>query len=470
MMATVKRLRRGKKNRSPLRRAIFDLVLLAAVLTLTTLVTCRLWEGVLAPNEGPPHALLGDAKVMQSDFTERCGRPTRASDSIRVDIVVSDDKAEWLTMASELYMSSCPNTQLTVSVLEDFTAAEAIANGDVKPGLWAPSSQLSIRLLEERWAHRRSPAPLGITPLESLLSSPTVLLVWDERSDMLSRVFAGDRRPLERVGLWASTVCAHVPVKEAEHPSGLPGRWADWVADRGVDLELNPSDVERWGRVKFVHASPSRTLHGFAALYLMTSDVLRDLGTFGREPFARALEENSALVEDWLTRCQSGLEPPSTEVGHLVDAMLNMGADGVDGVVTPENYVFDFLAKTNGHGPKLRRAQVLYPEPTFIADHPPVLLTYGEADTNEANLERQEAAGRFVAFLRSYELQREAAMMGFRPSHPDIEVAALDAQENPFLRLRRYGIKVEPLEQAPRIDGTTMRSLIDVWQLATGRS
>jgi hypothetical protein len=70
-------------------------------------------------------------------------------------------------------------------------------------------------------------------------------------------------------------------------------------------------------------------------------------------------------------------------------------------------------------------------------------------------------------FLLSTEMQQRALEFGFRPANPDVKVLTTDPQ-NPWNRLKPYGIRVEipPAAEAPR--GEVTRLLLETWRRVVG--
>ncbi|MCA9684034.1 MAG: hypothetical protein KC457_17670, partial [Myxococcales bacterium] len=59
---------------------------------------------------------------------------------------------------------------------------------------------------------------------------------------------------------------------------------------------------------------------------------------------------------------------------------------------------------------------------------------------------------------------------GFRPAGAEPTLRDYDRGPNPFTRLRRHGVILEPeIDEFERAEGSTLTLLIELWGDATGR-
>jgi len=433
-----------------------------------------MWKRLAEPHEGPPSALFGDARIMQEGFRDRCGRPTQGDEAIVVNVLHAEGLSPWISDAAERFMSRCPNTQLNLSSLEDMEAVREVLSGSADPVLWVPSNSIAVDYLQERWDAAGRGIPLLLEEGAPLLRSPMVLFIWEERYRVLTAL-------LEPLGVgatpWARSLCAALPPDAPVELTGVrreamvPGTWLEWKRARFGEAASPhyPDDLLRqWGQVQIEHSSPTRTVTGLAALYLMAADFARSRGEElgAADATARGLEAEQAAFGRWIRRCEAGLDYPLASAQLLIDRMFHVGSK-YDGVVVPERLVFELLDRINEHGPRMQRAHVAYPEVTVIDDHPAVLMWPGDPEMDD----ERASARRFVTYLRSEDQQRRAVERGFRPTHPQVLIREHDAAENPFLRLRSFGVEVEPsLRPLPRIGGAALRRLVETWEDATGRN
>nr|WP_240808067.1 substrate-binding domain-containing protein [Polyangium spumosum] len=435
-------------------------------------------------------------------------------------MLYGDDKRAWVEQAANRFAKLCPTIQVKLSAMGDIESADAILGGKATPTLWAPADDLVLRYLDNRWktVHPQRKPLFDIEEQISLVQSPLVLLIWDDRRQVVEAVMA---KVSHEHGQWAELMCAAVPTQQ--DLSGMPiedmvpGSWIDWYkpllpapkklpppAPRAAttpDVTNPPSaspfptvdQMESWGRVKFGHTSPTRAASGFETLYLMAYDYvlppkvrlgdtnISKHGTGSKLPkairpvsnevtpedFLRALREQRSAFRSWLRRCEGGLDAPPDSTELLTDSFFNVGSSRYDAVATYEHLAFDTLARIDEFASVLSDVRVLYPQPTFMNQHPVVFLDFGQEITDAQRL----VAGKWIAFLRSDEMQKKAIEHGFRPADAALSIRGYDSVQNPFLRFRRYGVTFEaPILEPPRLDGEVVHDLLRTWEDATGRN
>ncbi|AKT43461.1 substrate-binding domain-containing protein [Chondromyces crocatus] len=489
-----------------------------------------LWRGGNAKPAGPAPDRLVNVKLLTDIDRSVCGEPTRTGIPHVISMVYSDDKRRWIEDAAEQFSDLCPNIQVKLDPREDLEAADVILLGEVKPTLWAPADELALRYIDHHWKHQSKDVLFRIEDQISLARSPLIALVWEDRMRVLDAIRdaqakGGPRVPWHGPGPWAEMACALVPEEPEPFYVALedrvPGRWIDWYEPlipppappvkpaRGarkpppppppVEVEYTPefptvNEIQRWGRVKFGHTSPTRSTSGLEALYLMAYDYVmppdrrppladetaRGIGLTGadaerfiisgehlRLEFTQSLAERDEDLRNWLGRCEGGLENPLWSARLLTETMFNVGGGRFDGILTYEHLVFSVLKRIDDHARVMRTMRVIYPQPTIVNQHPVVMLW---PDDPALGVQR-EAAERWISFLRSRPIQEKAIEYGFRPASPEVSIRAFDSYTNPFVHLRRYGISFQvPLEEPPRLDGPGIQGLIGLWEDATGRN
>jgi ABC-type sulfate transport system substrate-binding protein len=137
-----------------------------------------------------------------------------------------------------------------------------------------------------------------------------------------------------------------------------------------------------------------------------------------------------------------------------------MGAARLDGVITYEQAALKVLEPLDAHPSDLSRLSLIYPNPTLVARHPAVLLSAEPAV--------QDAAQRWLRYLRSKPLQHEAIRHGFRPVDPSVSLRDPEVEYNAFLRLRRFGVSPQPRFVEPiRPAGKLLQEILARWDEAT---
>ena len=441
-----------------------QLAYLSAALVFMGGVALVLGERMLDPNVEPGHTRIGDVTMALPTFDERCGEAEHAL----VDVIHSEDKAGWLIDGTALFMQECPNVQVRLHAMSDHEAMRTIESSELVPALWAPSDSIFVDHLEER---RPSLAP-ALTRGPSLLRSPLVVLLWEDRLaalDVLLPDLAG------RASAWAELACAGVshvaesPVNELETERPIP--WAEWWNDRFPVPERLPAQpsietLERWGRVDVLHATPSRSSDGALALMLLAH--AHAAAETGAEAVASqaglddALELRQEAFASWLRRCEAHHDALLDTAEILTERMFQLDSQGLDGAITPEYLALGMLARAGTHE-ELNRARVLYPRSTLVVDHP---VAYFAVRDEQA----QDGARRLVEFLRGTRTQRAAIRLGFRPGNPEVTILDGDLRPNPFLELRRFGTMPDlDVVEVPRVSRDRLRTLVETWEDVTGR-
>lgn len=452
------------------------------------------------PQDSHPLSVHPDS----DEHKDICGAPSPSGRAVALEMIYSDEKRDWLELASDRFSHLCPHLQVKLRAMNDIEAADAIAGGQLQPTVWAPTDELALKYLEHRAKQRPGAQPLAGVEKTDLVQSPLVMLFFQDRLRVLS---AALRQGRSDDGIWMNTLCSGIPREPDPTPMPLekmvPGTWAELYAPlsqpgaprrapapewRRFRDEPFPSlaEIEKWGRVKVGHAPPPSDSAGLAALYLLALDYTVNPAqrtpaqpslmpeAEGSEPpppppeqelgesFAKAFPEKKEALRKWLRRCEAGLPPAPRRAQALTASLFNTGASLYDGVVTYEHLALPFLERVDKSATAMNKLVVIYPQPALSARHPAVLLT--------ATVEQRDAARRWLRFLLSKEMQEKAIELGFRSIHTEVTVRNHRVDQNRFLRLRRHVMTREPLGlEAPRIDGSVVQELLALWSEATGR-
>lgn len=468
------------------------------------------WYGGNFASNKPDPAQLVDEHLTSRARQELCGLPNEDGHPTTIEMLHSDNLRGWLDQALERFSYLCPSIQVKLTALSDLEAANAILAQRVRPTIWAPDDELSLSYLDYNAKQYPSEPPLRFSERIDLVQSPVVVLMWQDRLRMLTKLLTETPSP---DGQWSRSLCALIPKEpvptELHLESMVPGRWADWFASLLPTDRLNglprgqtrpparpgsrPSaedetlhTLEQWGHVKLGHANPTKDSAGLAALYLLAYDYLlptraeTETGTDrSSAPAAEApaatqsggqitpaldgiLGTRKDALQRWLRRCEAGLEEIPSDARSLTEA-LSYGPARYDGVVTYEHLALPLFERVESHPSGLHKLVLIYPKPMLLARHPAVIL-----DGNDA---QRLVAQRWLRFLIGPEMQQKAMDVGFRPVNTAVSLRDATKGPNPFLRLRRYGVVLEPRYlEAPRAGGKTVQELIQIWSEATGRN
>lgn len=437
----------------------------------------------------PPAADLVEVRDELSDAPFECGPRGPVGKPHLVEVVHSIDQAPWLTQAADAFMKLCPSIQLRLTARDDFEAAHAILRGELRPTLWAPAEELSLRYLEVRWREQSHELLFRTDELRPLVRSPLVALLHEKQFRTLRAVREADR---EGLGFWVDALCPTIPRAPALdgvlQEDMLPGTWLDWFNQRNPsppppDSQLaakrrrstpgapptpaarllpTPEELRSWGRVRLEFPAPTSSAGGLSTLLLMARQhLLADAAG----DIAPALEREGEVLQRWLRRCNAGRDGWFASAFLLTDHVFDLGPKSYDGVITYESLVFPILARLKSQ--ELGEFRVYYPSTTLVAEHPAVLMWPDDEERASA----LDAARRWLQYLEREEVQRSAISHGLRPGRLERPLGAFDLEKNPFLDMRRFGIELEPtLKEPPRPDGSVLLRLLELWREATGRN
>lgn len=437
----------------------------------------------------PPAAELVEVQDEHGPAAPDCGPPGPLGKPHLVEVVHSIDQGPWLSQAADAFMKLCPNIQLRLTASDDFDAANAILRGELRPTLWAPAEELTLRYLEDRWREQSHELLFRLDERHPLVRTPLVALLHEEQFRTLRAIREADR---EGLGFWVDALCPTIP--RAPELDGvlqddmLPGTWLDWYTRRNppppppdprlaakkrrsasaapptpaAPLIPTPEVLRSWGRVKLGFPAPTSSAGGLSTLLLMARQHL--LGESAGD-IALALEGEGEVLQRWLRRCNAGREDWFASAFLLTDHVFDLGPKSYDGVITYESLVFPILERLKSD--ELGEFRVYYPSMTLVAEHPAVLMWPADVERAPA----LDAAGRWLQYLEREEVQRSAITYGLRPGRLDRPLDAFDLEKNPFLDMRRFGIELAPtLQEPPRPDGSVLLKLLDRWRAATGRN
>ncbi|MDC0747891.1 substrate-binding domain-containing protein [Polyangium mundeleinium] len=463
----------------------------------------------------PRPSRLADVSITNEVSSETCGSAPQDGHPVIVEMLYSGDKRAWIDEAATRFAKICPKIQIKATAASSVEGADLILKGGVKPTIWSPADDLVLRYLDARWREVHDRSPFDITKQVSLVRSPLLVLIWEDRLEVLEAILDKTRNG---EGSWVNSLCSGVPrdpqdleIMALEHK--VPGTWSDWYgsvdpaalsqqpapAARRVDKRTKRAyiapfptvdEIKRWGQVKITHSSPTRSAEGLEALYLMAYEyalppndrpaALKELinealeqpakegivrSELAETDFARSFQERREPFQRWLERCEAGAPPPTASADLLTDAMFSLGASRYDAVVTQEHLIFTVFQQIDMHADVMAEVRVVYPRPTIVNEHPVVIF-----DDGQLTAEQRTAAEKWIDFLRSMEIQKLAVKRGFRPANPELKLRNIDDTDNPFLKFRRYGVELDTtFVEAPRLDGKFVAELVRTWRDATGR-
>ncbi|MDI1433124.1 substrate-binding domain-containing protein [Polyangium sorediatum] len=512
-MAPIRKHDEHRSRKTTLGLTIRDIVISSGLLALFAAFFARGGRFVI---DLPKPSRLADVNVTNGVSSETCGPAPQDGHTVIVEMLYSGDKRAWIDEAATRFAKICPTIQIKATSASSVEGADAILKGEVKPTIWSPADDLVLRYFDARWREDHDRSPFDITKQVSLVRSPLMVLIWEDRLEVLGAIFEKNKNG---EGQWVNSLCPGVPrdpqnLDEMALEHKVPGTWSDWYdsvvpaalpqppapAARRVDKRTKRAyiapfptvdEIKRWGQVKITHPSPTRSAEGLEALYLMAYEyalppsdrpaalqerikeafeqpakeggIVR--GDLAEADFARSFQERREPFQRWLERCEAGAPPPTASADVLTDAMFSLGASRYDAVVTQEHLIFGVFQQIDMHADVMTEVRVVYPQPTIVNEHPVVIF-----DDGQITAEQRTAAEKWIGFLRSMEMQKLAVKRGFRPVNTELKLRNIEDTENPFLKFRRYGVELDTtFVEAPRLDGKFVAELTRAWRDATGR-
>lgn len=355
----------------------------------------------------------------------------RAPDGpVELPLVYSTELSAWLRDAVADFERAHPDVRVRLQGMGTVDAVRAIADGRVRPALWAPADGLAADLLDREWraAHGAPavvrdegwPRPLALTPM--------VFVVWESRA----RALVGDGETLP----WARVATV---ARSSRGWAGVGGSAA-------------------WGSFRLGHTDPSRSHSGLQTLVLMA---------FGWRGSAARLDAASLAGDgfaDWLRPLEAS-DPAgdrgTASSGEFAQTIALQGPGRYDAAMVYESQAIASFDVARGRwGESLR---VYYPTVNVWADHPLCLL-----DGERLTPAQRDAARRLADHLLGATAQAAAVRRGFRPADPAVPVATGDA-DNPFVKYRDQGVRVAIGRVAPAPSLDAVDAVLAAWRRATGR-
>lgn len=318
--------------------------------------------------------------------------------AITVPFTYSTEKSRWLQRAADAFnrRQVTYNDRRIVIELDERGSVDAqqkILAGDVRPAAWSPASTIELDQLATSWDLAHPGAPIlstqGSLAPRSLVSSPLVLLAWQERATLLRRQFGG----LDWQSLHAALT--------------TKGGWGSIAGGETA-----------WGQVKFGQTRPDSSNSGVLTLALLAGAVV---GT--NRPLSVA-DASSPAFEQFMRDFEDAVTQFGSSSGTFTECAVLRGTASFDVVATYEHLALVNIAAGAPQGHPL---ELYYPNPTLLCDHPFAIL-------RSASAEQAAAAQLFRDFLLSADQQRLTLAYGFRPSRPSVHLTDTGVAGNLFAK------------------------------------
>lgn len=346
-----------------------------------------------------------------------------------ISMLYSSEKKEWIEDAAVTFRAQHPEVKLTLVAKGSLDAAQAILDGKEKPNIFSPADSLVLGLFASDYKTKFSTdafASSGDDAPQSLVITPFVFVVWEDRADVLMK--AG----------------GHAITWKSLHKALTSNK--GWPAIGGKT---------EWGFVKLGHTDPTKSNSGMQVLVLMTYEY------YGK---TSGLEVGDLLKPDYqsfVKEVEKGVEKFEASTGTFMTDMIRFGPSKYDIAAVYENLAISQIENAQGRWGNLK---VYYPATTLWSDHPVALMG------TDMTAAQKAAARAWILHLRSRPVQERALAFGFRPGDTAVPVKTADPQ-NPFTKLSQYGVKVEipPVAKVP--DAAVIHNMLTMWSrvVAEGR-
>lgn len=364
--------------------------------------------------------------------------PNAASGTVTVDLAYSTEKKSWLIPATRAFNAanqklsgSSQVIQVRLNDMGSFDSVEQILRGQLKPAAWSPASTLEVNRLTHLW--RGTPLVSSTDQFQprSLVKSPLVLAIWQERAQRLLQFY--NVKTLD----WDTLAQAL--------------RAQSWAQVGGQ---------ANWGPVKFGQTLPTQSNSGLLTITLLAYHYYQENRTLS------VPQVQDGAYWNYL----NGFEAAVSAFGHssgtyLANDAIAAGPPQADVIATYENLVLTLQdqAQRQQHQPLL----INYPALNLLSDHPFVVL-----QGSWVKDEQKQAALQFRDFLLAREQQLQALANGFRSASSDISLAdSSGGVNNPFVSLKAIFPDARPdalLNQAQVPAGDVVDALIVDWQQRYG--
>ena len=286
----------------------------------------------------------------------------------------------------------------------------ALLNGEIKPVIWSPASNIWVPLLNTKWQDITDTDHVLVKNYTRLIYSPVVMATWEDFNETAK---------------------------------------IEGINDLHDYIVANP------GAVKLAHTDPRTSNSGFMATIMMVGAKLQ----MDPETITMADITNPEVI-DWMREIESAAVQYGVSTNNLGRYMRNNGPDKLTIAFLYENLVQDYsIEAEEKYGQKI---VAIYPEEgALFSDHPFCIL-----DADWVSEEQKFVAEKYLEFIGQNRLIKQAISTGFRPINStlleDPEIA--EVYFNSFNA--NYGVTSDPNrihELLPPSDGSVIARIPDLW-------
>lgn len=344
--------------------------------------------------------------------------------AVELGLAYGTEKERWLQWAVGEFAKTRDGRRIHVNLIPmgSQEGAQAVLAGDARIQAWSPASALYKEIFLAEWQVRRGTGS-PILREENLALTPMVFVMWAERHAAFVRKYG------------------EVSFRTLATALGEPTGW------QGI------AGKPEWGLFKLGHTHPNQSNSGLMTLVLMGYDYHGKARGLGLQDIL------DPAFQEWARGFERGVSSLSNSTGNLMREMVLKGPSAYDATVVYESVAIDYLKNAEGRWGELR---VVYPGRNLWSENPYYVL-----DVPWSSKEQREAAGRFLDFLLSEPIQKEALAHGFRPGNPAVPVRFAGS---PFLAYQRFGLSVDLGTMCEPPKAEVLTNLLQWWQRSIGSS
>lgn len=350
------------------------------------------------------------------------GSPDPAG-TVEVGIAYGTEKERWLQGAAEEFAKTGEGRKYRIHLIPmgSLEGAQAVAAGDTRIAVWSPASSLYEETFVLEWQTKQTGKPF--TRKENLALTPMVFVFWKERYEAFAARYGE-----------ASFKTLGAALAE---PSG-------WQTIAGKP---------EWGLFKLGHTHPNQSNSGLMTLALLAYEAAgKTRGLTLSDVLAPGFVTSSTAFE----RAVTGL---ANSTGNLMREMVLKGPSAFDAVVVYENVAIDYLKNAEGRWGQLR---IVYPARNLWSENPYYVL-----NAPWVSAAQKEGAERFLDFLLTEPVQRQALVHGLRPGNPAVPVRFAGS---PFVTYEPFGLRLDPGTICEPPPAEVQNNLLAAWQRTRGAS
>jgi Ca-activated chloride channel family protein len=347
---------------------------------------------------------------------------TENKNAVRLSMAFSSEKAGWISATQAPFLEywnakraldpTLPQIILDFQPYGSGDSLIALLNGEIKPVIWSPASNIWMPILNTKWQQLTQDDDPIIKNSTRVIYSPVVIATWENFY--------------------------------AQHPFG------------GIN-DLHELIVQNPGQIRIAHTDPRSSNSGFMATVMLVSSRLQ----MDPEAITVANLSNPDLMQ-WMHEFQGAALFYGKSTGFLGIYMRDQGPDALHATILYENLVQEYSKAAEAkYGQKII---AVYPEEgALFSDHPFCVL-----NAKWVSAEQAMVAEEYLNFLKQPENLVTAIQNGFRPIDASVlAIPALGAVYNQSFN-EAFGVTNDPtkiIELTAPADGTVISRIPDLWLL-----